>query len=160
MTYDGSAPLCRRIVVIIDVVVVLPCVPVTAIPCRSSIRLASAADRCSTRSPRCRAATSSGFSGRIALEIDDRVGGTDVRGVVSDVHRGTGRGQFGQQRRIGRVAARDRHAARQHDPGDARHAGPADGDEVHSPEVSHGHRVDRGDKSHLSSSRCGADRPT
>ncbi len=68
MTYEGSAPLCRRIVVIIEVVVVLPCVPVTAIPCRSSITLASADERCSTRSPRCRAATSSGLSGRIAVE--------------------------------------------------------------------------------------------
>ncbi len=32
MTYDGSAPLCRSTVVTIEVVVVLPCVPATAMP--------------------------------------------------------------------------------------------------------------------------------
>src|ERR1700722_1828586 len=49
-----------------EVVVVLPWVPAIAMPCRSSMRLASAVARCNTRTPRLRAATSSGLSGRIA----------------------------------------------------------------------------------------------
>ena len=41
------------------------------------------------------------------------------------------------------VAAGHRHAALEHDPRDARHAGTADADEVHPAEVSGGDRVDR-----------------
>ncbi len=52
----------------IDVVVVLPWVPATAIVCRPVIAAASASDRCNTRSPRARASTNSRWSAGIALE--------------------------------------------------------------------------------------------
>ena len=68
ITYPGSAPLCRRIVVIMLVVVVLPWVPATAMPRRPSITLARAAARCSIRRPRRRASASSGLSARIAVD--------------------------------------------------------------------------------------------
>src|SRR5215471_7690397 len=68
MTYPGSAPVSRSTVVIIDVVVVLPCVPVTAMTRRPNISEASAPARCSTRMPRRLASASSGFPARIALD--------------------------------------------------------------------------------------------
>ena len=49
-------------------VVVLPCVPVTAIVGRSRVISPSRSARWSSRSPRSRAAARSGFSGGIALE--------------------------------------------------------------------------------------------
>ena len=52
----------------IEVVVVLPWVPATAMVCRLVIAAASASDRCSTRSPRRRASTSSRWSCGMALE--------------------------------------------------------------------------------------------
>jgi len=54
--------------VIIDVVVVLPWVPATARARLSFIAAASACERCSTRSPRARASTSSRWSAGIAVE--------------------------------------------------------------------------------------------
>ena len=68
ITYDGSAPSSRSTVVSMEVVVVLPCVPATATVRLPSMTEASAAARCSTRSPCCRAAASSGLSGRIAVD--------------------------------------------------------------------------------------------
>ena len=68
MTNDGSSPQCCRIEVTIEVVVVLPWVPATAIVRRPVIAAASASDRCSTRSPRARASTSSRWSAGIAVE--------------------------------------------------------------------------------------------
>src|ERR1700757_1841304 len=51
-----------------EVVVVLPCVPATAITRRPAITEASAAARCTTRIPRLVASASSGLSGRMVLE--------------------------------------------------------------------------------------------
>ena len=53
---------------IIEVVVVLPWVPATAIVRRPVIAAASASERCSTRSPRRRASTISRWSCGIAVE--------------------------------------------------------------------------------------------
>ena len=53
---------------IIDVVVVLPCVPVTAMTRRPAISEASAAARCSTRRPRRLASASSGLLSLMALD--------------------------------------------------------------------------------------------
>ena len=55
-------------VAIIDVVLVLPWVPVTAITRRPNISEPSAAARCTTRSPRRFASTSSGLFALIALD--------------------------------------------------------------------------------------------
>ena len=68
MTYPGSAPHSRSTVVSIEVVVVLPCVPATAITRRPAMTEASAAARCSTRIPRRVASVSSGLSARMALD--------------------------------------------------------------------------------------------
>src|SRR5580700_9843349 len=68
MTYPGSAPQSRSTVVSMDVVVVLPCVPATAITRRPAMTEASAAARCMTRRPRRVASASSGLSARIALD--------------------------------------------------------------------------------------------
>ncbi|CAM5556103.1 hypothetical protein STANM309S_06472 [Streptomyces tanashiensis] len=51
-----------------EVVVVLPCVPATAIARRPSMREASASERCTTGMPSSAARASSGLSARMALE--------------------------------------------------------------------------------------------
>ncbi len=66
--YAGSSPQPRSAWTTMLDVVVLPCVPVTAIVGRSRVISPSRSARCSSRSPRSRAATRSGFSGGIALE--------------------------------------------------------------------------------------------
>ena len=58
---DGSRPQCCRATISIDVVVVLPWVPVTISVVRPSISLASTAGRRTTGMPRRRASTSSGL---------------------------------------------------------------------------------------------------
>ena len=58
---DGSSPQCCSATVSMDVVVVLPCVPATATLRYPRIRATSATVRGSTRKPRARASTSSGF---------------------------------------------------------------------------------------------------
>src|SRR6266508_2110911 len=68
ITKDGSRPACCRIRVAIEVVVVLPCVPAIAIVRRPAMAAARASERCSTRSPRARASTSSRWSAGIAVE--------------------------------------------------------------------------------------------
>src|SRR5580700_8164987 len=68
MTYPGSASHSRSTVVSMDVVVVFPCVPATAITRRPAMTEARAAARCSTRMPRRVASASSGLSARIALD--------------------------------------------------------------------------------------------
>ncbi len=68
MTKDGSNPQPVSTCAIIAVVVVFPWVPATAMPRRPSIKVPSAALRCSTRKPRRRASASSGLSSRMADE--------------------------------------------------------------------------------------------
>src|SRR6266508_1204562 len=68
MTNDGSSPACCRVRGAIEVGGVLPCVPAIAIVRRPVMAAASASDRCSTRSPRARASTSSRWSAGIAVE--------------------------------------------------------------------------------------------
>ena len=58
----------------------------------------------------------------------------DVRRVVAEVDAGTAVAQRLQHGAVGGVGAADRQAAREQQPGDGRHAGPADGDEVHAAE--------------------------
>ncbi len=68
MAYDGSRPSAPRLTASMLVVVVLPCVPATAMARRPPISAASASERCTTGMPRSRAAASSGLSSRMALE--------------------------------------------------------------------------------------------
>lgn len=58
---DGSSPQCCRATISMDVVVVLPCVPVTINVVRPAINLASTAGRSTTGMPRRLASTSSGL---------------------------------------------------------------------------------------------------
>ena len=68
MANDGSSPQCCSATVSIDVVEVLPWVPATAATRRPTVSAASAWARCTTGSPRSRAAASSGLVSRIAVE--------------------------------------------------------------------------------------------
>src|SRR3712207_6977761 len=65
---DGSTPQACTATVSIEVVEVLPCVPATATLRRPAITAARATARGSTRSPRSRAARSSGLSSRMAVD--------------------------------------------------------------------------------------------
>ena len=66
--YAGSMPQPRSACTSMLDVVVLPCVPVTAIVGRRRVSSPSSAARCSSRWPRSRATTRSGLSGGIAVE--------------------------------------------------------------------------------------------
>ena len=66
--YAGSMPQPRSACTSMLDVVVLPCVPVTAIVGRSRVSSPSSSARCSSRWPRSRATTRSGLSGGIAVE--------------------------------------------------------------------------------------------
>lgn len=73
MAYDGSRPSSERATASIDVVVVLPWVPATAMARRPSISEASASDRCTTGIDSSAARSSSGLSARMALETTTQV---------------------------------------------------------------------------------------
>ena len=112
-------------------VVVFPCVPVTAIVGRRRVSSPSRSARCSSRSPRSRAAARSGFSGGIALETTTSApSGTfaaawPTAGSIPAARSGAG------VRRAGRaVRARHARAERVGDEREAAHPGPADADEV------------------------------
>jgi hypothetical protein len=68
MTAVGSSPACSSTSAIIDVVLVLPCAPATAMPDRRRISSASISARGMTGTCRCRASAISGLSSRIADE--------------------------------------------------------------------------------------------
>ena len=68
IAYDGSASQASSAVASIDVVVVLPCVPVTTTAVRSSITDCTAAERGHSRSPRSLARTTSGLSSWTAVD--------------------------------------------------------------------------------------------
>ena len=68
ITAVGSRPARSSTSAIIDVVLVLPCAPATAMPNRSRISSASSSARGITGIRRARAAASSGLSGRTADE--------------------------------------------------------------------------------------------
>ena len=68
ITAVGSSPARSSTIAIIDVVLVLPCAPATAMPSRSRISSASISARGMTGTCRARASTSSGLSGRTADE--------------------------------------------------------------------------------------------
>lgn len=73
MAYEGSRPSAARETASIEVVVVLPWVPATAMGRVPSISAASASERCTTGMPSSAARTSSGLSGRIAEETTTAV---------------------------------------------------------------------------------------
>ena len=73
---EGSSPQCCSATVSIDVVEVLPAVPVTAASLRPRVSAASAVERCSTVRPRSRAAASSGLLSRIAVDTTTVAGGS------------------------------------------------------------------------------------
>ena len=68
ITTVGSRPATSSTRAIIDVVVVLPCAPATAIPWRSCMSSARTSARATTGKPRSRAATISGLVDRTADE--------------------------------------------------------------------------------------------
>ena len=125
----------RSTVVIMDVVVVLPWVPATAIALRPSMTEASAAARCSTRSPRCRASTSSGLSGRIAVDTTSVSAPARLEAACPTVTRAPSAASSSSCARRRGVAAGHADAPGQHDPGDPGHARPADAGEVHPAEL-------------------------
>ena len=84
MANDGSSPQCCSATVSIDVVEVLPWVPATAATRRPTVSAASAWARCTTSSPRSRAAASSGLVSRIAVETTTVASARQVRRVVAD----------------------------------------------------------------------------
>jgi hypothetical protein len=112
------------------VVVVLPCVPATAIPCFRRISSASISARGTMGMPRSRAAAISGLSSAIGRRDDDRIGTRDVRREVSradlDAEAREARGDGAR----GDVRSGDPIALRDEDLRDAAHAGAADADEV------------------------------
>ena len=64
----GSSSASIKIVAIMLVVVLLPCVPATAMPTRSCINAFNTSPRCHTFNPRFFASTNSGSSGLMALD--------------------------------------------------------------------------------------------
>ena len=108
------------------VVVVLPCVPATAMPCLPSMTLARAAARCSTRMP----AAPRRRELRVVLPDraghHQRVGRGQMVGAVTDADLRAERRELVELRRSRRVAAGDRHSPGQHDARDAGHARAAD----------------------------------
>ncbi len=73
MAYEGFRPSSDSDTASIEVVVVLPCVPATAIGRRPSIRRASASERWTTGMPSSAARASSGLSSRIADDTTTQV---------------------------------------------------------------------------------------
>ena len=131
MANDGSTPQAWTATVSIEVVDVLPWVPATATLRRPAITAASATARGSTRSPRSRAAASSGLSARMAVETttvsaSPRWAGSWPTSTRAPSARSASR--VGVSRRSLPETA---DAAGQQDPRDAAHAGAADADEVH-----------------------------
>ncbi len=83
MTAVGSRPAMSSTSAIIEVVVVLPCAPATAMPWRRLISSASSSARGTTARPRSRAAAISGFVARTADEYTTTSASLDVARVVA-----------------------------------------------------------------------------
>src|ERR1022692_2251252 len=138
MTYDGSAPHSRSTVVSMEVLVVLPCVPATAIPRWPSMMEASAAARL----------------GQLGIALPDRGGHHDgvrvaeIRRSVPDMHLRAERREPGEHVRAGRVAAGHGDPPGQHDPGDPGHARAADAGEVHPSQLAEADRIHRSHQAH------------
>ena len=109
ITAVGSSPARSRSSATIDVVVVLPCAPATAMPCFRRISSASISARGITGMPRERAATTSGLVRPHRRRHDDHVGVADV---------------------LGRVAGDDAHAQRLEATGHVRRPGVRSADRV------------------------------
>ena len=131
MTNVGSSPPSASTRAIRLVVVVLPCVPATAMPCFRRISSASISARGTTGMPLRARRDHFGIVGAHRGRHDDRVGAGDVAGGVADRDRRR-RGRASRARRRARRevrAATPGSPGRQHF-GDAAHAGAADADEV------------------------------
>ncbi len=115
-----------------EVVVVLPCVPATAMPYLSRISSASISARRTTVMPRRRAASTSGLLSGTADEMTTR--STPSRwsaewpATIARAERQPA-ARWPRSRRL--VGARDRDVVVEQHLGDAAHAGAADADEVH-----------------------------
>ena len=108
-------------------VVVLPCVPVTAIVGRSRVSSPSSSARCSSLSPRSRATVRSGLSAGIALDTTTSAPGGTFAASCSR----TSSPGVAEVRGVGRaVRAGDLGAERLRHPRQAAHPGSADADEV------------------------------
>ena len=97
--------------------------------------LARACDRCSTRRPRSRAAASSMLVSRIADEITTVSTPSRCAGSCPTCTSAPSAARAVSTGRVLGVGAADPAAAGQHDAGHAGHAGTADRDEVHVPEL-------------------------
>ncbi len=132
MTNVGSSPPSASTLAIRLVVVVLPCVPATAMPCFSRISSASISARGTTGTPAVARGQHFGIVGGDCGRHHDDVGTGHVAGPVA---RSDARAELAQApRRRGqrKIRAADLVTLRQQHLGDSAHAGAADADEVHA----------------------------
>ena len=130
IAYVGSTPACSRIVAVIAVDVVFPCVPAIAIVLREPVSSASIAPRVLMSMPRSSAATNSGLSCAIALDTMTRSGSRDVFGAVADRNRRAFAFERFDQFGTVNVGAADARAAREQQARDRTHADSADADKM------------------------------
>ena len=134
MTAVGSRPALSSTSAIIEVVVVLPCDPATAIANFRRISSASISARGITGMPRRCASASSGIGGTDRRGVDHHVGVAHVRGGMAlvDAHAAGG---LEPRRHVGTPGIRsaDDVAEVGQQLGDAAHADAAHADEVHAP---------------------------
>ena len=132
ITAVGSTPARSSTSAIIEVVVVLPCEPATAIENRSRISSASISARGITGMPRRAASTISGFDARTADENTTTSASATCAAVVALVHPDAAhRLQPACRLRLLRVGSAHLVPEVGQQLGDAAHADAADADEVH-----------------------------
>ena len=132
----GSIPPASSIAAIIDVVVVLPCVPATAIVFCMRISSASISARRTTRqAPFSTAASISGIAALDRGRADHDRGVAEIVGAMADRHRDAGLAQPLDDVVLGDVRALHLVAELVHHLGDARHADAADADEMDRADV-------------------------
>ena len=112
------------------VVVVLPCVPATAMPCFRRISSASISARGTTGMPRSRAATTSGLSAATAVDTTTASAPATFAAAWPIAIATPSRARRARDRALGEVGAGHLVALRREHLGDAAHAGAADADEV------------------------------
>ena len=139
MTAVGSSPARSSISATIDVVVVLPCAPATAMPTRRRISSASISARGMTGTCRARASATSGLSAAIADDTTTTSASPTWRRVVAghdaDAERREPIGDVGSAS----VGSADLVAEVHEQLGDATHADAADPDEMHAPRAAEPH---------------------
>ena len=131
----GSTPPLSSSAAIIEVVVVLPCVPATATVFCIRISSASISARSTRGRRRSAAASISGIAVLDRGRADDHRGVAEIVGGVADADRNAGLAQLFDDIAFGDVGALHLVAELVHDLGDAGHADAADADEVDRADV-------------------------